>query len=31
VAAIRHHLARRAPETQFIEMGYLEAYPILGG
>jgi L-ascorbate metabolism protein UlaG (beta-lactamase superfamily) len=30
VAPIRHELARRTPDVELVEMGYLAAYPILG-
>lgn len=31
VAPIRDELARRAPRTELIEMGYLQAYPLFAG
>ncbi|HKV53172.1 MAG TPA: MBL fold metallo-hydrolase [Candidatus Binataceae bacterium] len=30
VGPIKHEIARRAPEVEFVEMPYLSAYPILG-
>ena len=30
VEPVRHQLGRRAPQTELVEMGYMEAYPVFG-